>query len=56
MNNYEIITVTIDQFAMLWRIKCAQPENCTNTVLDKELNILEVKLHTLGVNTDSLKQ
>ena len=56
MNNYEIITNTIDQFAMLWRIKNAQPEGCYNPVLDKELNTLEIKLHTFGINTDSLRQ
>ena len=55
MNSFEAVSVAIDQFAMLWRIKCAQPEGCVNPVLDKELNTLEIKLHTFGVNTDSLK-
>ncbi len=55
MNSFEIISTTIDAFNMLWRVKCAQPENCENPQLEKELRVLEIKLHAFGVNTDSLK-
>ena len=55
MINAELISMTIDQFSMLWRVKCAQPEGTDNEVLDKELRILEIKLHSLGVNTEDLK-
>lgn len=55
MSNAELITVTIDQFSTLWRVKCAQPEGVENATLDKELKILEIKLHAMGVNTDDLK-
>lgn len=55
MNNSETIMTAIDQFSMLWRVKTAQPENTENKVLDKELRILEIKLHALHVNTDALK-
>lgn len=55
MSTFEIVNVTIDNFAMLWRIKKAQPENCENPVLEQEIKTLEIKLHAFGVNTDSLK-
>ncbi len=56
MEGFEIVSLTIDQFTMLWRIKNAQPEGCYNPVLDKELSTLEIKLHTFGINIDSLRQ
>ena len=55
MNSYEQISIAIDQFATLWRIKCAQPEGIINETLDKEIQTVEIKLHAFGVNTDSLK-
>jgi len=55
MNNFEIISTAIDHFSSLWRIKCAQPEGTVNPVLDKEIKLLEIKLHAFGVNTDDLK-
>ena len=55
MSSSEIVTITIDQFSMLWRVKCGQPEGVENAALDRELRILEIKLHALGVNTDDLK-
>ncbi len=54
MSTFEIVNVTIDNFAMLWRIKKAQSENCENPVLEQEIKTLEIKLHAFGVNTDSL--
>jgi hypothetical protein len=55
MSNAEFITVTIDQYSTLWRVKCAQPERVENLTLDKELKILEIKLHAMGVNTGDIK-
>ncbi len=55
MNSFEAVSTAIDQFAMLWRIKSAQPEGVLNKVLENELTTLEIKLHAFGVNTDSLK-
>ena len=55
MSSSEIVTVIIDQFSMLWRVRCGQPEGVENPTLEKELRILEIKLHALGVNTDDLK-
>ena len=55
MNSFEAVSTAIDQFAMLWRIKSAQPEGVVNKTPDKELLTMEIKLHALGVNADSLK-
>ena len=55
MSNAEFITVTIDQYSTLWRIRRAQPEGVVNPTLEEELKILEIKLHAMGVNTGDLK-
>ena len=56
MNSFEVINTAIDSFTTLLRIKRAQPEGCANPELERELKTLEIKLHTFGVNTDSLKE
>ena len=51
----EQILQEINLFSTLWRIKKHMPEGISNTELDNELKLSEIRLHTLGVNTDDLK-
>ena len=49
------MTVTIDQFSTLRRVRRAQPEGVVNPTLEEELKIPEIRLHAMGVNTDDRK-
>ena len=53
VNTCEIISYEIQKYSMLQRIKAASKEE--NPVLDYEIRITEITLHSMGVNTDDLK-
>ena len=53
MQNYELITITIEKYSMLQRIKEANQGE--NPVLDYEIRVCEAQLHSMGVNTEDLK-
>ena len=55
MTLQEQIINEINQFSMLWRIKNDMPEGVENRQLENELKLSEIRLHTLGVNTEDLK-
>ena len=52
MNNSELITVTIDNYVNLQRIKAVN--TCENAELDYQIKVTEAKLNALGVNTKDL--
>lgn len=49
----ELKTITIDWYADLLRIKKAN--QCENKELDFQIAIIETKLHSLGIPTESIK-
>ena len=55
MTFQEQIINEINSFSMLWRIKKGMPEGIVNEQLECELKLSEIRLHTLGVNTEDLK-
>lgn len=52
MNNSELITITIDGYVNLQRIKAVN--TCDNSELDYQIKVTEAKLNALGVNTKDL--
>lgn len=53
MTDKELITITIEQYAALQRIKSANGD-MENKELDYQLKILIAKLSALGVNVEDL--
>ena len=49
----ELITITIDKYTDLQRIKMANGSN-TNTELDYQIKITAAKLASLGVNVEDI--
>ncbi len=52
VNNSELITVTIDNYVNLQRIKAVN--ECDNSELDYQIKVTEAKLSALGVNVKDL--
>ena len=52
MNNSELITITIDTYVNLQKIKAVN--SCENSELDYQIKVTEVKLSALGVNVKDL--
>ena len=53
MTEAELITVTIDHYDSLQRIKQANGDH-ENPVLDHDLQVTKAKLATLGVNVEDI--
>ena len=53
MTEKELITVTIDKYTDLQRIKKANG-NTENSVLDYQIRIVTAKLSSMGVNVEDL--
>lgn len=53
MNQFEVISNTIDYYTRLLAIKAAN--TCENDVLEYEIKVTKVKLESLGVNISGLE-
>lgn len=53
MNQFEVISNTIDYYTRLLAIKAAN--TCENDVLEYEIKVTKVKLESFGVNISGLE-
>ena len=56
MTKDELVAMLTRHFDSLWRIKQAMPDGVENSILERELAVLEIQLHALGIPTETLKR